>query len=66
VRESLQLSSLFSATDADNDALTYFFQDGTAASNSGHFVLNGTDRAGRGLPSHRCRGTGFRRRATSK
>jgi hypothetical protein len=40
--QSLQASSLFSATDADGDTLTYFFQDGTAAANSGHFVLNGT------------------------
>ena len=40
--QSLQVSSLFSATDADGDALTYFFQDGTPAANSGHFVLNGT------------------------
>jgi hypothetical protein len=39
--QSLQVSTLFSATDADNDALTYYFQDGNAA-NSGHFVLNGT------------------------
>jgi uncharacterized delta-60 repeat protein len=40
--QSLQASSLFTATDAENDTLTYFFQDGTAAANSGHFVLNGT------------------------
>ncbi len=40
--QSVQMSSLFSATDADNDALTYYFQDGTPAANSGHFVLNGT------------------------
>ncbi len=40
--QSLQASSLFSATDADGDTLTYFFQDGTSAANSGHFVLNGT------------------------
>ncbi len=39
---SLQASSLFSATDADGDALTYFFQDGTSSASSGHFVLNGT------------------------
>jgi hypothetical protein len=37
----LQASSLFNATDSDGDPLTYFFQDGTAAANSGHFVLNG-------------------------
>ena len=40
--QPLQLSSLFSATDADGDALTYNFQDGTTAANSGQFVLNGT------------------------
>ena len=40
--QSLQVSSLFSAADADGDALTYFFQDGTPAANSGRFVLNGT------------------------
>ena len=42
VNQSLQVSSLFSAADADGDALTYFFQDGTSAANSGRFVLNGT------------------------
>ena len=40
--QPLQVSSLFSAVDADNDALTYNFQDGTTAANSGQFVLNGT------------------------
>ncbi len=40
--QPLQASSLFSAVDADGDALTYFFQDGTSAANSGRFVLNGT------------------------
>ena len=40
--QSLQASSLFSASDADGDTLTYFFQDGTVAANSGHFVLNAT------------------------
>jgi uncharacterized protein YhfF len=40
--QSLQVSSWFSATDADNDALTYYFYDSTAAANSGHFSLNGT------------------------
>ena len=40
--QSLQVSSLFSATDADNDALTYYFQDNSTAANSGHFVVNGT------------------------
>ena len=38
----LQVSSWFSAADADNDALTYVFADGTTAANSGQFVLNGT------------------------
>jgi hypothetical protein len=32
-------SSLFTATDADNDPLTYFLYDGTA--NGGHWVVNG-------------------------
>jgi hypothetical protein len=40
--QTLQVSSWFSATDADNDALTYYFLDGTTASNSGYFALNGT------------------------
>ncbi len=40
--QTLQASSLFSATDADNDALTYYFEDDSAAANSGHFVVNGT------------------------
>ena len=40
--QSLQVSSWFSASDADNDALSYHFQDATLAANSGQFVLNGT------------------------
>ena len=36
-------TSLFSATDADNDALTYYFYDNTAAATSGHFTFNGVD-----------------------
>jgi hypothetical protein len=40
--QSLQAFSLFSATDPEGDPLTYFFQDGTSAASSGHFVLNGT------------------------
>ncbi|HEV7881165.1 cadherin domain-containing protein, partial [Bradyrhizobium sp.] len=40
--QPLQVSSWFSATDADNDALTYYFQDGTTTPGSGQFVLNGT------------------------
>ena len=42
--QSLQLSSLFSATDADNDALTYYFFDNTT--NSGHFEVNGAVKPG--------------------
>jgi hypothetical protein len=40
--QALQVSSWFNASDPDNDALTYFFQDGAAAANSGYFALNGT------------------------
>jgi hypothetical protein len=40
--QTLQASSLFSAIDPDNDALTYYFQDTTTAANSGYFVVNGT------------------------
>ena len=40
--QSLQVSSWFSAADADGDALAYYFADSSAAANSGHFVLNGT------------------------
>ena len=40
--QTLQASSLFSATDADNDALIYYFFDNSPAANSGHFVFNGT------------------------
>jgi hypothetical protein len=40
--QAVQASSLFSATDADNDALTYYFQDNTPAANSGHFLVNGS------------------------
>jgi hypothetical protein len=40
--QTLQASSLISATDADNDALIYNFYDNTPAANSGHFVVNGT------------------------
>jgi hypothetical protein len=41
----LQASSLFSASDADGDALTFYFEDDTAAANSGYFMLNGTPQA---------------------
>ena len=37
----LSTSSLFGATDADNDTLTYFVYDANADANSGHFVVNG-------------------------
>jgi hypothetical protein len=36
--QSLQMSSLFTASDADGDALTYYFQDATTAANSGYFA----------------------------
>ena len=35
-------SSLFSASDADGDALTWFIYDWTPAAGSGHFVVNGS------------------------
>ena len=40
--QTLQVSGMIGASDADNDALTYYFYDNSAAANSGHFVLNGT------------------------
>jgi hypothetical protein len=40
--QSFQVSSLFNVTDADNDTLTFYFDDNSAAANSGHFVVNGT------------------------
>ena len=40
--QSLQASSLISATDPDNDTLHYNFFDNSPAANSGHFVVNGT------------------------
>ena len=39
--QSVGVSSLFSAFDADNDTLTYAFHDLTADPNSGHFTVNG-------------------------
>jgi streptogramin lyase len=39
--QMLPASSLFSATDADNDPLTYTLYDATTAANSGHFMVNG-------------------------
>ena len=44
--QTLALSSLFSVTDADADTMTkYQLLDGTADSNSGHFVVNGVAQA---------------------
>jgi hypothetical protein len=40
--QSLSAASLFSATDADSNPLSYYLYDGTPAANSGHFVVNGT------------------------
>jgi serralysin len=43
---SLAASSLFSVTDADHDPITaYQFFDNSAASNSGHFIVNGVAKA---------------------
>ena len=39
--QAVSASSLFSASDADNDTLTYFFYDNTADAGSGHFTVNG-------------------------
>ena len=39
--QSYQFSSLFSASDADLDPLTYFLYDATSSATSGHFVVNG-------------------------
>jgi hypothetical protein len=40
--QSLAASGLFTGSDADYDTLSYYLYDGTAAANSGHFVVNGT------------------------
>ena len=40
--QSFQFSSLFAASDADNDPLTYYLYDCNTAANSGHWVVNGT------------------------
>ncbi|WP_249209955.1 NF038122 family metalloprotease [Bradyrhizobium manausense] len=40
--QTFTASSLFSATDADGDALTYYLYDDSASASSGHFVVNGT------------------------
>ena len=41
--QTLQMSTLFSATDADNDTLAYVFYDNTAG--GGHFEVNGVTQA---------------------
>ena len=41
--ETLQVSDLFSATDADNDTLTFLFNDTTPG--GGHFAVNGVEQA---------------------
>src|SRR5262249_1307389 len=38
----LSVASLFSPSDANGDALTYFLYDETAGANTGKFVVNGT------------------------
>ncbi|MGB9273477.1 MAG: hypothetical protein WCB74_30275, partial [Pseudolabrys sp.] len=43
VCQTLQMSTLFSATDADHDTLTYAFYDATAG--GGHFEVNGVAQA---------------------
>ena len=40
--QSLTAASLFSATDADGDSLTYYLYDDSPSASSGHFVVNGT------------------------
>jgi hypothetical protein len=39
---SVAVTSLFSASDPDGDALTYMVYDGTTSAGHGHFVVNGT------------------------
>jgi hypothetical protein len=41
--QTLQVADLFSATDADNDPLSYVFYDATPG--GGHFVVNGVTQA---------------------
>lgn len=41
VGQAFQLSSLFAASDADNDALTYYVLDNTVGANTGHLLVNG-------------------------
>ena len=40
-----QFSSLFSASDPDNDLLTYYVLDDTAGASTGHFRINGVTQA---------------------
>jgi hypothetical protein len=40
--QSFAASSLFSASDADGDTLSYYLYDANSVANSGHFVVNGT------------------------
>jgi hypothetical protein len=40
--QSIAASGLFSASDADNDTLTYYLYDNSVATSGGHFVVNGT------------------------
>src|SRR5262249_13410291 len=40
--QTIQASTLFSATDQDGDPLYYYLYDGTTDPNSGHSVVNGT------------------------
>jgi hypothetical protein len=42
VGDVLQVASLFSASDNDGDALSYYLYDNNAAASSGHFVVGGT------------------------
>jgi hypothetical protein len=41
----ISVSTLFSASDADNDTLTYYFYDNTPGATSGHFAVNGVVQA---------------------
>ena len=40
--QSIAASSLFGATDADGDSLSYYLYDNSPSASSGHFVVNGT------------------------
>ena len=43
--QTISASSLFQASDADGDGLTYFFYDNSADPTSGHFTVNGVVQA---------------------